>query len=138
LRLRYFIFVNIVDHGVDSQSQSVAFREQLETARSNTIVEKDDALRITPRPFIVDSSGEGVLALENLHANEWLTVRVLISAPRLYGIHPQKVIIPPQRSSTISVRLRSGVDVSSSREAGLMLQWYAHLNGIWGFIRVGG
>ncbi|KAK5964691.1 hypothetical protein GCK32_011349 [Trichostrongylus colubriformis] len=100
-----------------------SIREQLETAKSNTFIEKEDALRITPRPFIIDGTGEGVLALENLHSHEWITVRVLISAPRSYRIHPQKVFIPPQRSSTISVRLRTDVDMTSSREAGLMFQW---------------
>ncbi|VDP00302.1 unnamed protein product [Heligmosomoides polygyrus] len=49
--------------------------EQIDTAKSNTVVEKDDALRVTPRPFTIDTSGEGILSLENLHDAEWITVR---------------------------------------------------------------
>uniref|UniRef100_A0A7I4YYS1 GPS domain-containing protein n=1 Tax=Haemonchus contortus TaxID=6289 RepID=A0A7I4YYS1_HAECO len=115
------------DSAMNSPEQQIfneSIREQLETAKSNTIVEKEEVLRITPRPFIIDNSGEGVLSLENLDPCEWITVRVLISAPRSYAVHPQKVIIPPHRSSTISVRLRNDVEIELTRESGLMLQWF--------------
>ncbi|VDM59874.1 unnamed protein product [Angiostrongylus costaricensis] len=97
--------------------------EQLYTAKSETVVETADALRVTPRPFVLDNLGEGVLSLENLCASDWITLRILVSAPRTYTVYPQKVIIPPQRNATVTVRLRNDVEQSSSREAGLMLQW---------------
>ncbi|XGW06488.1 hypothetical protein V3C99_016640 [Haemonchus contortus] len=116
------------DSAMNSPEQQIfneSIREQLETAKSNTIVEKEEVLRITPRPFIIDNSGESVLSLENLDPCEWITVRVLISAPRSYAVHPQKVIIPPHRSSTVSIRLRNDVEIELTRESGLMLQWFS-------------
>ncbi|WKY13745.1 hypothetical protein Q1695_004521 [Nippostrongylus brasiliensis] len=50
-------------------------RELLETAKANTVVEKSDALQVTPRPFIIDSNGEGVLSVENTGDSDWITIR---------------------------------------------------------------
>ncbi|KAL6742694.1 hypothetical protein Aduo_015819 [Ancylostoma duodenale] len=134
---------NSLDKVIFKESiSSTLFREQLETAKSNTVVENEDALRVTPRPFILDGKKESILSLENIHVSEWMALRVLVSSPNSYSICPQKVIIPPQRSSTvsfysvhcfccmakalfqISVQLRNDTDRPPSTESGLMLQWF--------------
>ncbi|KJH50923.1 hypothetical protein DICVIV_02884 [Dictyocaulus viviparus] len=76
-----FFLTRKIDTSVDSVAISEkimlneSFGEQLETAKSDTVVNGDDCLRVTPTPFILDSFGEGVLSLENLQPNEWITLR---------------------------------------------------------------
>ncbi|EYC13389.1 hypothetical protein Y032_0044g962 [Ancylostoma ceylanicum] len=115
---------DIVFNSMDKVIFKESFKEQLETAKSNTVVENEEALRVTPRPFILDGKKESILSLENIHVSEWMALRVLVSSPNSYSICPQKVIIPPQRSSTISVQLRNDTGQPPSTESGLMLQWF--------------
>ncbi|ETN80898.1 hypothetical protein NECAME_02297 [Necator americanus] len=99
-------------------------QDHLDTAKSDSTIEEEEALRISPLPFILVGRTETVLSLENLHASEWISLRALVSSPNSYSIRPQRVIIPPLRSSTISIQLLSDVDLPSAKEPGLLLQWF--------------
>ncbi|CAJ0590195.1 unnamed protein product [Cylicocyclus nassatus] len=108
------------------KSSSREEQEQLGTAKSNTTTKDEESLLlITPRPFILDEEREGILSLKNAHDDEWMTVRVLVSSPDSYIIRPHKVIIPPQKTSTISVQLCCCGKHCPPKETGLMLQWFS-------------
>ena len=54
--------------------------------------------------------------------------RLLCSIPLSYSIHPQKLVLPPQREVTVSIRTTTGgraLQLDTSSKPTLMVQWFS-------------
>lgn len=98
-----------------------------ETAQPNTPIDVDTLL-LSPNPFVLSSYQEEVLSITNRHTQQWVALRVLVSVPALYVLNPQRLIIPPLKTSTIEIRLAKTME-GRSEEHSILVEWFRFVSG---------
>ncbi|GMT11051.1 hypothetical protein PFISCL1PPCAC_2348, partial [Pristionchus fissidentatus] len=98
-----------------------------ETAQPNTPIDVDTLL-IQPNPFVLSSYHEEVLSICNRHSQQWVALRVVVSVPSLYIINPQRLLIPPLKTSTVEIRPSQSM-TGNSEEHSLLVEWYRFVSG---------
>lgn len=53
-------------------------RISLDTAISATTIKEEEYIDFSPRPFALDSYGEGILVIRNRHVIHWVAVRFVL------------------------------------------------------------
>uniref|UniRef100_A0A0R3RWU2 G_PROTEIN_RECEP_F1_2 domain-containing protein n=1 Tax=Elaeophora elaphi TaxID=1147741 RepID=A0A0R3RWU2_9BILA len=94
----------------------------MSTAHSVPLQVNRSTIELSPKPFVVNMSSNGVLNLRNAYSNQWVAIRILSNNSAL-NIHPTKFLLPPGRVSATDVTMTNNVmkEEPSSR---LLVQWY--------------
>ncbi|GMR59370.1 hypothetical protein PMAYCL1PPCAC_29565, partial [Pristionchus mayeri] len=98
-----------------------------ETAQPNTPIDIDTLL-LQPNPFVLSSYHDEVLSLTNRHSQQWVALRVVVSVPSLYVINPQRLLIPPLKTSTVEIRASQSME-GKSDEHSLLVEWFRFVSG---------
>ncbi|KAF8382325.1 hypothetical protein PRIPAC_71467 [Pristionchus pacificus] len=109
------------------QSQTPDESTLAETAQPNTPIDVDTLL-LQPNPFVLSSYHEEVLSITNRHSLQWVALRVVVSVPSLYVINPQRLIIPPLKTSTVEIRAAQSME-GKSEEHSLLVEWFRFVSG---------
>ncbi|OZC06438.1 hypothetical protein X798_06574 [Onchocerca flexuosa] len=81
-----------------------------------------DTIELSPEPFVVNSSSNGILNLRNVYGDDWVAIRILTNNSEL-NIHPTKFLLPPGRTSATEVTMKNNL-MSGKFSSRLLIQWY--------------
>ncbi|MCP9262653.1 Dolichyl-phosphate beta-glucosyltransferase [Dirofilaria immitis] len=92
------------------------------TVHSAPLRLKHNTIELSPEPFVVNTSSNGILNLKNTYCNDWAAIRILTNNSEL-NIHPTKFLLPPGRTSAAEITMRNNL-INGKSSSRLLIQWY--------------